>query len=197
VKEHLLPSIRLYLVLTLLLGFGYPAAVWGVGRLAFAEKAGGSFLRRGGSTIGSSLIGQTFSSPKLFHGRPSAAGETGYDATASSGTNLGPTSPKLADAVRDAVKSVRNDEGVTGSVPADAVTSSGSGLDPHISPDYARRQIPRVTRETGVPAADLDALIATRTEGRFLGVWGERRVNVLLLNLDLEKRLGAGGAAAR
>ncbi|HQR46963.1 MAG TPA: potassium-transporting ATPase subunit KdpC [Thermoanaerobaculia bacterium] len=196
-KAHCLPSIRLYLAVTLLLGFGYPAAVWGVGRLAFPEEAGGSFLRRGGSTVGSSLIGQTFSSPKLFHGRPSAAGETGYDATASGGTNLGPTSRKLADAVRNAVKSVSDGEGVTGSVPADAVTSSGSGLDPHVSPDYARLQVPRVARQTGVPPADLDALIARRTEGRFLGVWGERRVNVLLLNLDLEKRLGAGGAAAR
>ena len=191
-KEHLLPSIRLYLVLTLLLGFGYPAAVWAVGRIAFRGAAGGSFLKKkdgSGTLVGSSLLGQSFVMPGHFHGRPSAAG-SGYDATASSGTNLGPTSQKLADAVKDAVKSVRSDEGVTGPVPADAVTSSGSGLDPHISPEYARLQIPRIAKETGIPAADLEALVARAVEGRFLGVYGERRVNVLALNHDIDTRLG-------
>ena len=188
-KEHLLPSIRLYLVLTLVLGFGYPAVVWAVGRLAFRDAAAGSPLPKGDTIVGSSLIGQSFVMPGHFHGRPSAAG-TGYDATASSGTNLGPTSQKLADAVKDAVKSVRDDEGVAGSVPADAVTSSGSGLDPHISPEYARLQIPRVSRETRIPAAALEALVARNTEGRFLGVYGESRVNVLALNLEIDTRLG-------
>jgi K+-transporting ATPase ATPase C chain len=188
-KEHLLPSIRLYLVLTLVLGFGYPAVVWAVGRLAFRDAAAGSPLPKGDTIVGSSLIGQSFVMPGHFHGRPSAAG-SGYDATASSGTNLGPTSQKLADSVKDAVKSVREDEGVTGSVPADAVTSSGSGLDPHISPEYARLQIPRVSRETRIPAAALEALVARNTEGRFLGVYGESRVNVLALNLEIDTRLG-------
>ena len=191
-KEHLLPSIRLYLALTLLLGFAYPAVVWAVGRIAFRDASGGSLLKKTddpGALVGSSLIGQLFVMPGHFHGRPSAAG-SGYDATASSGTNLGPTSQKLADAVKDAVKSVRDDEGVTGSVPADAVTSSGSGLDPHISPEYARLQVARVSRETRIPAADLEALVTRNTEGRFLGVYGESRVNVLALNLEIDARLG-------
>jgi len=191
-KEHFLPSIRLYLVLTLFLGFGYPAVVWAVGRIAFRDASGGSLLKTTddpGNLVGSALIGQAFVMPGHFHGRPSAAG-TGYDATASSGTNLGPTSQKLADAVKDAVKSVRDDEGATGSIPADAVTSSGSGLDPHISPEYARLQIPRVARETGIPAADLKALVARVEQGRFLGVYGESRVNVLALNLEIDTRLG-------
>ena len=188
-KEHLLPSIRLYLVLMFLLGFGYPAVVWAIGRIAFRNAAGGSLRLKEDTIVGSSLIGQAFVMPGHFHGRPSAAG-TGYDATASSGTNLGPTSQKLADAVKDAVKSVRDDEGVTGSVPADAVTSSGSGLDPHISPAYARLQVARVSRETRIPAADLEALVTRNTEGRFLGVYGEERVNVLSLNLEIDARLG-------
>ncbi len=182
-KEHVLPSIRLYLVLTLFLGFGYPAAVWAVGRIAFRDAAGGSLVPKDGAPAGSSLLGQSFVMPGHFHGRPSAAGN-GYDATASSGTNLGPTSQKLADAVKDAVKGVQTDEGVSGAVPADAVTSSGSGLDPHISPEYARLQVPRVARETGIPAADLEALVARNTDWRFLGVYGESRVNVLALNLE-------------
>jgi K+-transporting ATPase ATPase C chain len=127
--------------------------------------------------------------PGHFHGRPSGAGN-GYDATASSGTNLGPTSKKLADSVKDAVAAVRTDEGVAGSVPADAVTSSGSGLDPDISPEYARLQIPRVARETKIPAVDLEALVAKNTDGRFLGLYGESRVNVLALNLAIDSKLG-------
>jgi K+-transporting ATPase ATPase C chain len=195
-KEHLLGSLRMTLVLTLLLGFAYPAVVWGVGRLAFREKAGGGFLRkeesgRPGAIAGSSLIGQSFTSKKLFHSRPSAAGDAGYDATASGGTNLGPTSKKLADAIRERVAAVRGENpgiGSPGPLPADAVTSSGSGLDPHISPEYARLQIPRVSRETRIPVADLEALVAARTEGRFLGLYGEPRVNVLALNLNLAAR---------
>ncbi len=188
-KEHLLGSIRLYVVLTLLLGLAYPLAVWGVGRLAFPGAAGGSFVRIGETAVGSSLIGQSFVMPGHFHGRPSGAGN-GYDATQSGGRNLGPTSKKLADSIRDAVAGVRSDEGVTGSVPADAVTSSASGLDPHISPEYARLQITRVCRETGIPAADLETLIAANTSGRFLGLYGASRVNVLALNLGIDSRLG-------
>jgi potassium-transporting ATPase KdpC subunit len=191
-KENVLASLRLFLALTVLLGLGYPLVVWAVGRIAFRDAADGSFLRRKddpGTLVGSSLIGQSFVMPGHFHGRPSAAG-SGYDATASSGTNLGPTSKKLADSVKDAVTAVRSDEGVTGTVPADAVMSSGSGLDPHISPDYARLQVARVSRETRIPAPELEALLAKNTEGRFLGLYGESRVNVLSLNLEIDSRLG-------
>jgi K+-transporting ATPase ATPase C chain len=192
-KENVLSSLRLFLALTVLLGLAYPLAVWAIGRVAFREKADGSFLRKeegGGraTTVGSALIGQSFLSKKFFHGRPSAAGDSGYDATQSGGTNLGPTSKKLAQAIRDRVAALRleNPEaGASDALPADAVTSSASGLDPHISPEYARLQIPRVARETGIPASRLEALVARHTEGRFLGIFGERRVNVLLLNLDL------------
>jgi len=197
-KEHLLRSIRVYLVLTLLLGFVYPAVVRGVGRIAFRGQADGSFLEKGERALGSSLIGQGFASPRRFHGRPSAAGDNGYDATASGGTNLGPTSKRLADTVREAVAARRAENpDAEGAVPADAVTSSASGLDPHISPEFARWQIARISKETGLPAAELEALVAARTEGRFLGVFGERRVNVLLLNVDLEGRLEAAGQPAR
>jgi K+-transporting ATPase ATPase C chain len=193
-KENVLGSLRLFLALTVLLGLAYPLAVWAIGRVAFREKADGSLLRgkegtSPGAAVGSSLIGQSFVMPGHFHGRPSAAG-SGYDASASSGTNLGPTSKKLADSVKDAVTAVRSDEGVTAAVPADAVTSSGSGLDPHISPEFARLQIPRVSRETRIPAADLEALVAKNTEGRFLGLYGESRVNVLAVNLGIDARLG-------
>ncbi len=189
-KEHVLPSLRLFLALTVLLGFAYPAAVWGVGRLVFRDAADGSLLRKGETAVGSSLIGQSFTSPRHFHGRPSAAGDKGYDATASGGTNLGPTSKKLAEAVRDAVTALRAENPSGGvAVPADAVTSSASGLDPHISPEYARWQAPRVAAATGLSSADLETMIAARTEGRLLGLFGEPRVNVLLLNLDLRKRM--------
>jgi potassium-transporting ATPase KdpC subunit len=195
-KAHLLGSIRMTVVMTALLGFAYPAVVWGVGRLAFREEAGGGFLRMnespgaGGRIVGSALLGQSFHSKRLFHSRPSSAGDAGYDATASSGSNLGPTSKKLADSIGERVASLRSENPTaSGSpLPSDSVTSSGSGLDPHISPEYARLQIPRVAHETKMPAADLGALVVARTEGRFLGLWGAPRVNVLRLNLDLVHR---------
>lgn len=202
------------IVMTLLLGFAYPAAVWGVGRLAFREKADGSFLRMkeggtrgtaegphaslagtpadasGDRIVGSALLGQSFHSKNLFHGRPSAAGDAGYDATASGATNLGPTSKKLAESIRAVVTAARAENPGAGNspVPADATTSSGSGLDPHVSPEYALWQVPRVSRETGIPTAALDHMVSARTERRFLGLWGAPRVNVLLLNLDLVAR---------
>lgn len=198
-KEDVLASLRLFLALTVLLGFVYPAVVWGIGQVAFREKANGGFLRkeeggRPGRIVGSALIGQSFHSQKLFFSRPSAAGDSGYDATASGGTNLGPTSQKLADSIRERVTALRASNpnaGASGGVPADAVTSSASGLDPHISPEYAAFQVPRLTQETGIPASDLAKMVAARTEGRFLGIYGEPRVNVLLLNLDLAARTGA------
>jgi K+-transporting ATPase ATPase C chain len=184
VKDLVFVSVRLLVVFTLLLGFGYPAAVWAVGRVAFPGAASGSFVSRDGKVVGSALIGQAVASPGLFRTRPSAAGG-GYDATASSGSNLGPTSKALAKRVTAEVAKARTENpGAKGSVPADAVTASGSGLDPHVSPAFALWQVPRVSKETGIPAADLEALVARRTEGRFLGLFGEPRVNVFLLNLD-------------
>lgn len=191
-NEHVLVSARLLVTFTLLLGLGYPAAVWAIGRVAFRHAAGGSFVSRDGRVVGSSLVGQAVTSPGLFRPRPSAAG-SGYDAAASGGSNLGPTSKALADRVSAEVARARAENpGATGPVPADAATASGSGLDPHVSPAFALWQVPRVSKETGIPAAELEALVARRTEGRFLGLFGEPRVNVLLLNLDLAERTRSG-----
>jgi len=203
-KAPLVASIRVYLVLTLLLGFAYPFAVWGIGRLAFRDAADGSLLRMKGSgapgaqrVVGSALLGQKFSSKDLFHSRPSAAGDAGYDPTASGGTNLGPTSKKLADSIASAVAAARaeNPDAGLSPVPADLVTSSASGLDPHVSPENARWQVRRVAKETGLPEPDLLAMVDRQTEPRFLGVFGEPRVNVLRLNLDLLERLGSPAPA--
>ncbi len=184
-KDHVLVSVRLLVVFTLLLGFAYPAAVWAVGRVAFPRAAGGLFVTYAGRVVGSELIGQAVTSAGLFRPRPSAAGG-GYDAAASSGSNLGPTSKALAERVAaEAAKARAENPGATGAVPADAVTASGSGLDPHVSPAFALWQVPRVSKETGVPTAELEAFVARRTEGRFLGLFGEPRVSVLLLNLDV------------
>lgn len=184
-KDHAFVSVRLLVVFTLVLGFGYPAVVWAVGRVAFPREAGGSFVTHGGKVVGSERIGQAVASPGLFRTRPSAAG-TGYDANASGGSNLGPTSKALAERVAaEAAKAHAENPGAKAPVPADAVTASASGLDPHVSPAFALWQVPRVAKETGIPASDVEALVAKRTEGRFFGLFGEPRVNVLLLNLDL------------
>ena len=196
-KDHVLVSIRLLVVFTLLLGFVYPAVVWAVGRVAFPRPARGSFVTHDGTVVGSELIGQAVTSAGLFRPRPSAAG-SGYDAAASGGSNLGPTSKALAERVAAEVAKARAENpGVKGPVPADAVTASASGLDPHVSPEFALWQVPRVSRESGIPAAELEALVAERTEGRFLGLYGEPRVNVLLLNLGVRTRRPAalGGVA--
>lgn len=190
-KSDLLVSVRLLAVFTLLLGFGYPAVVWAVGRVAFPGTAGGSFVARDGKVVGSSLIGQAVTSPGLFRPRPSSAGN-GYDAAASGGSNLGPTSRALAGRIAEGVRTARvENPDAAGPVPADAVTASASGLDPHVSPAFALWQVPRVSREIGLSAPDLEALIARHTEGRFLGLFGEPRVNVLLLNLDVLERSAA------
>lgn len=189
-KQHLLASVRLYLVLTVLLGLVYPFGIWAIGRVLFRHAADGSFVPHGGKVVGSELIAQAFTRADLFHPRTSAAGDKGYDAMSSGGTNLGPTSKKLADSVRAAVADARAENpGAGPSVPADRVTSSASGLDPHISPENARWQLPRVGRASGIPLPELEAMVARRTEGRFLGIYGEPRVNVLLLNLDLLDRI--------
>jgi K+-transporting ATPase ATPase C chain len=186
VKDHLVTSVRLLVALTLLLGLGYPVVVWGAARLIAPKASAGTFESAGGRVVGSSLIGQKFAAAGHFHGRPSAAGDNGWDATSSGGTNLAPTSKKLADSIKGAVDAVRKDDPAPGPVQADAVTSSASGLDPHVSPEYALRQVPRVAAASGVPEAQLKAMVASMTEGRFLGLFGEPRVNVLLLNLEVD-----------
>lgn len=183
--RNLRPAIVLLLLLTVLTGLVYPLAVTGVAALVFSDKAGGSLIRNGETVIGSSLIGQDFRSPKYFWPRPSATAETPYNGGASSGTNLGPTSAKLKEMVAAEVKRQR-EAGITAVLPADAVTASGSGLDPHISPTYARLQVARVATARGLQPDDIEGLVANQTETPLLGVFGEPRVNVLMLNLALD-----------
>ena len=179
-KNHILISIRMTIVLLILVSGIYPVAVWAVGQLAFHHQANGSLIVRNGKIIGSELIGQNFTSEEFFHPRPSAAGKDGYDPTASGGTNYGPTSRKLREAIATAAGGRQN-------VPADAVTTSASGVDPHISPANAYDQAARVARANRMSEADIRALIDRHTEGRFLGIYGEPRVNVLAVNLELQK----------
>jgi K+-transporting ATPase ATPase C chain len=181
--KHLTISIRITIALLVITCGVYPAIVWGVGQLAFSHQANGSLITRNGNVIGSELIGQNFAGQGFFHPRPSAAGNDGYDGMSSGGTNYGPTSAKLRDAIAKNVKDYG--ERPAGGVPADAVTASASGLDPHISPANAMAQAPRVARANRMTTDQIVSLIRARTEGRFLGVYGEPRVNVLLLNLDV------------
>lgn len=180
-------SILMTLLTTLLVGIVYPLIVTGVSRVIFRDKANGQLITRDGQAVGSRLIGQPFSSPGYFRPRPSAAGPAGYDAGASTGSNLGPTSKKLIDRVRvDAGR--LQDENPGAPVPVDLVTTSGSGLDPHISPEAAEFQIPRVARERRIGTDEVSNLVLENTEGRTFGIFGEARVNVLLLNLALDER---------
>jgi K+-transporting ATPase ATPase C chain len=184
--RHTITALLMTIVTTVLLGLIYPMAVTLVAQLLFSDRANGSLITRNGHVVGSALLGQTFTSPGYFHGRPSAAGN-GYDAANSSGTNLGPTSKKLIDAVSASVKAAQAENpGVP--VPVDLVTSSGSGLDPHVSPAAALFQLPRVARERHAPEADVRALVKSKIEGRQFGFLGEPRVNILLLNLALDER---------
>jgi K+-transporting ATPase ATPase C chain len=185
--RQIVTAFLLTAVLTLLLGLGYPLAVTGLAQMLFPHQAGGSLIVRGGRVVGSRLLGQPFKGERYFHSRPSAAGD-GYDATASGGTNLGPTSRKLVDQVRAAVAATRAENPRSGGrpVPADLVTSSASGLDPHVSPAAADLQVPRVARARGLSEAAVRRRVAAHTEGRQLGVLGEPRVNVLELNLALD-----------
>ena len=183
--KNLIIAVLMTIVTTLLLGVVYPLVVTGLAQALFPDKANGQLIERNGKTVGSRIIGQAFSSPGYFRSRPSAAG-TGYDAANSSGTNLGPTNKKLIDAVKAAVDAAKLENPGT-PVPIDLVTSSASGLDPHISPAAAAFQVPRVARQRGVATEEIQRLIAAHTEGRQLGFLGEPVVNVLQLNLSLDE----------
>ncbi len=189
---HLLVAVRALLVLTLVLGVGYPLVVTGLGRVLPARADGSPVTDASGAVVGSSLIGQAFTDadgaplPEYVQSRPSAAGD-GYDAAASGGSNLGPENPDLVAAVEERRAAVADLEGVDpADVPADAVTASGSGLDPHISPEYAALQVPRVAAERGLAEDEVTALVAGATTGPDLGYLGQESVNVLALNLALD-----------
>ena len=191
--SQLSPGLRINVFLTLVLGVAYPLAITGICQVAFPHQANGSLVMEGNTVIGSELIGQNFSKPEYFQPRPSAAGSDGYDAGASSGSNLGPTNKKLIDRVAASIEKFRKENpDYNGPIPADLLTISGSGLDPHISPDSARAQAPRVAKARGVPADQVNQLIAQFTEGPALGLLGEPRVNVLKLNLALNNRYPVG-----
>jgi K+-transporting ATPase ATPase C chain len=183
-------SIAATLLLAVLCCGIYPAVVWAVGQGLFSHKANGSLVRVDGKVAGSSLLAQGFTAPNYFHPRPSAAGQ-GYDAASSSGTNLGPTSKKLIESVKERVDAYRAENGLSpdARVPADAVTSSASGLDPHISVRNATLQAARVAKARGIGEKEVQAQVGAHTEGRTLGLLGEPRVNVLTLNLSLDGKL--------
>jgi K+-transporting ATPase ATPase C chain len=184
--KHIYSAIALTIVLTVILGIIYPFVITGLSELLFKERAAGSLIEREGKVIGSRLIGQPFKGVGYFHSRPSAAG-SGYDAAASSGTNLGPTSKLLfEEQVRGRSKQLRT-ENPNMEIPIDLITSSGSGLDPHISPAAAEFQIPRVARERRMSEDEVRRLVRKHTEGRQFGVLGEVRINVLELNLSLDE----------
>lgn len=186
--KNFVTAILMTIVTTVLLGLIYPLAVTGLAQVLFPDKANGSLIKRSdGVVIGSRLIGQPFSSPGYFRSRPSAAGANGYDAAASSGSNLGPTNQKLIDRVKGDVEKLQA-ENPGKAIPIDLVTTSGSGLDPHISPAAAEFQVPRVAKERSMSEDQVRQIVKAHKEGRQFGFLGEPTVNVLELNLDLDSR---------
>ena len=193
-RHQITPAFRLMLVLTVLTGLVYPGIVTGFCQVFFRWQANGSMLSAAGKEVGSALIGQNFAKPEYFHPRPSAAGNDGYDATASTGSNYGPTNQKLIDRVKSSVEQFRKENpDFTGPIPADLVTASASGLDPEISPASAKAQAPRVAKTRGVDLEQVEALINQNAKSAELGFLGEPRVNVLELNLKLDEAFPAKG----
>lgn len=188
--KHFGPAFRITLFFTVLTGLVYPGVVTALCQALFNRQANGSLVELNGRTVGSSLIGQNFIKPEYFHPRPSAAGNDGYDASASNASNYGPTNQKLIDRVKASVDQFRKENpDYTGPVPADLVTTSGSGLDPDISVASAEAQAPRVAKARGVAVDQVQELVRVNAQGRMLGFLGEPRVNVLSLNLDLDRQL--------
>ena len=186
-KTLLRPALTLFVVLSIVTGIIYPLVTTGIAKVLFTERAGGSIITKDGKPIGSAIIGQNFADPKHFWGRPSATSPQPYNGSASGGSNLGPLNPALTDAVKGRVDAIKAaDPGNTKPVPADLVTASGSGLDPHISPEAAKYQAIRVAKIRGLPPEKVMALIEQHTEDRQWGIFGEPRVNVLELNLALD-----------
>ncbi len=193
-KTLLRPAVTLFVLLTAVTGIVYPLAVTGVAKVAFSDAADGSLIVKDGKVVGSSLIGQNFTDPKHFWGRPSATGPMPYNASASSGSNQGPLNPALVDAVKgriEALKAADPDNKLP--IPADLVNASASGLDPHISPEAAAYQVARVAAQRHLLPADVKALVSQHIESRQWGVFGEPRVNVLQLNIALDSLHRQGG----
>jgi K+-transporting ATPase ATPase C chain len=188
--QEIRASVAAIFVLGIVLCGVYPLVVWAIGQVVFHDQANGSLIERNGKIIGSSLLAQSFEGDRYFHPRPSAAGDVGYDATNSGGSNLGPLSQKLIDQVKERVEAYRTENNLSpdAKVPADAVTASASGLDPHISPANAQLQAARIARSRGVTEAEVKKLIVKFTEGPQLGFLGDPAVNVLRLNLALDDK---------
>ncbi|NHN76573.1 potassium-transporting ATPase subunit KdpC [Azotobacter chroococcum] len=186
-KTLVRPAVSLFLLLSAVTGLAYPLAVTGIAQTVFPERAAGSLIRKDGQLVGSELIGQPFSAPKYFWGRPSATAPRPYNAAASSGSNLGPLNPALVEAASARIEALRAaDPGNAQAVPVELVSASASGLDPHVSPAAALWQVPRVARVRGLPEAQVRSLVESHVAGRQWGLLGEPRVNVLQLNLALD-----------